>query len=131
MRESMAVLVVIVHPEKTSFTHSWAKESIKAAKMLGHQVCISDIYQMGFDPMEKAVHYNKTCPENQFDILKTQEFHSRQNTLPADIKEEISKFSLSMLYESQRPPKSLLESSISPLLIPLFSRTSRVRIAFS
>ena len=32
MRESMAVLVVIAHPEKTSFTHSWAKESIKAAK---------------------------------------------------------------------------------------------------
>ena len=67
----MAVLVVVAHPEKTSFTHSWAKESIKAAKMLGHQVFISDIYQMGFDPIEKAVHYNKTCPEDQFDILKT------------------------------------------------------------
>ena len=92
MRQSMAVLVVIAHPEKTSFTHSWANESIKAAKMLGHQVLISDIYQMGFDPIEKAVHYNKTYPENQFDILKTQEFHSRQNTLPADIEEEIFKF---------------------------------------
>ena len=43
MRESMAVLVVVEHPEKTSFTHSWTKESIKAAKMLGHQVFISDI----------------------------------------------------------------------------------------
>ena len=28
----MAVLVVVAYPEKTSFTHSWAKESIKAAK---------------------------------------------------------------------------------------------------
>ena len=90
MRESIAVLAVIAHLEKTAFTHSWAKESIKAAKMLGHQVFISDIYQMGFDPIDQAVHYNKTCPENQFDILKTQEFHSRQNTLPAAIEEEIS-----------------------------------------
>ena len=89
IRESMAVLVGIVHPEKTSINHSWAKESIKV-KMLGHQVFISDIYQMGFDPIEGGP-LQKDMPEDQFDILKTQEFHSRQNTLPADI-EEISKF---------------------------------------
>ena len=46
----MTVLVVTAHPDKNSFTHTWAKESVAAVKNLGHEVLLSDIYTMQFDP---------------------------------------------------------------------------------
>ena len=87
----MAVLVVIAHPDKNSFTQQWAKESIRGARNLEHEVIVSDLYAMKFDPIEKADHYNFTCPKNHFDVLRTQEFHSQKNSLPKEVLTELEK----------------------------------------
>ena len=87
----MAVLVVIAHPDKNSFTQQWAKESIHGARNLEHEVLVSDLYEMKFDPIEKAAHYDFTYPKNQFDVLRTQEFHSQNNSLPKEVLTELEK----------------------------------------
>ena len=46
---------------------------------------------MSFDPLEEATHYPETFPKHQFDILKTQEFHSKQNSLPKEMQTELDK----------------------------------------
>ena len=93
----MTVLVVTAHPDKNSFTHTWAKESVTAVKNLGHEVLLSDIYTMQFDPIERAEHYESTLPNNKFDVLKTQEFHSHENSLPSEVLTEIDKLMVSEL----------------------------------
>jgi len=87
----MTVLVVIAHPDKNSFTQSWAAESIRSATVLGHEVLVSDLYKMKFDPIEKADHYKVTFPSDHFDVLKTQEFHSQKDSLPSEVKVELNK----------------------------------------
>ena len=87
----MTVLVVIAHPDKNSFTQQWAKESIHGARNLEHEVLVSDLYEMKFDPIEKAAHYDFTYPKNQFDVLRTQEFHSQNNSLPKEVLTELEK----------------------------------------
>lgn len=64
------VLIVSAHPEPQSFTASWARASAKAARSLGHDLEMSDLYAMRFDPAERAELYNRTGP---FDPLKAQE----------------------------------------------------------
>ena len=66
----MAILVVIAHSDKNSFTQQWAKESIHEAKNLEHEVLVSDLYEMKFDPIEKAAHYNFTYPKTILTCLE-------------------------------------------------------------
>lgn len=52
---------------------------------------------MQFDPIERAEHYESTLPNNKFDVLKTQEFHSYENSLPSEVLTEIDKLMVSEL----------------------------------
>ena len=52
---------------------------------------------MQFDPIERAEHYESTLPNNKFDVLKTQEFHSHENSLPSEVLTEIDKLMVSEL----------------------------------
>lgn len=81
-------LVVVVHPEPTSFTCAWAKASIDAARGLGHDVLVSDLYAQGFDPAERGEHYGIGAG---FDPLKAQEQAAASGTLPSGISEEVDK----------------------------------------
>lgn len=80
-------LIVVAHPEPTSFTASWAQASAAAVEADGGQVIWSDLYAMGFDPAERAEHFNSTGP---FDPLKAQETASRSG-LPIDVNAEVDK----------------------------------------
>lgn len=85
-------LVVIAHPEPRSLNGSWAQATIKAAEELGHRVLVSDLVSMGFDPVEKASHY-ETATDTQalFDPLRVQDQAAREHSLPADVAAEIEK----------------------------------------
>ena len=62
----MAVLVVIAHPDKNSFTQQWAKASIHGARNLEHEVLVSDLYEMKFDPIEKVGSLKLHMPQKPF-----------------------------------------------------------------
>jgi NAD(P)H dehydrogenase (quinone) len=86
-------LIVLAHPEKSSFNGSWAKATRDASLALGHEVICSDLYSMKFDPVESLSHYPE-FDEEPFDVLKAQETASDANNLPGDVTSEISKIHL-------------------------------------
>ena len=57
IRLNMNVLVVYCHPEQNSFNGSLKDIAIETFESKGDVVEISDLYQEGFDPVEKAEHY--------------------------------------------------------------------------
>lgn len=82
-------LIVIAHPSPSSFTSAWSKASANALRKLGDRILWSDLYALGFDPVETSGHY--TLPEVGFDVLKAQENASINNNLPNDVQAEIDK----------------------------------------
>lgn len=47
-------LIVIAHPEPTSFNHALLEAAIEALDVPGHEVIVSDLYAEGFDPLLPA-----------------------------------------------------------------------------
>ena len=45
------VLIVYAHPEKTSYNAALLKTAVDTLTSGGHQVVISDLYEMGFNPV--------------------------------------------------------------------------------
>lgn len=83
-------LIVIAHPSRRSFTHAWAQASADAARALGHDVLISDLGAMGFDPVEAPGVFG--LPQDApFDPLKAQQAASDAGDLPADVAAEVAK----------------------------------------
>jgi NAD(P)H dehydrogenase (quinone) len=45
------VLVVLAHPDPSSFNHALAQEAARAAREQGHEVVLRDLHAEGFDPV--------------------------------------------------------------------------------
>jgi NAD(P)H dehydrogenase (quinone) len=84
-------LIVTAHPEPNSFTNAWARASAKACEELGHKVLWSDLYEMEFDPVERAANFKNHEPSDHFDILKAQDIASEQNNFADDVAAEQDK----------------------------------------
>jgi NAD(P)H dehydrogenase (quinone) len=82
----MTTLIVLAHPNPRSFNAQWAKASAAAC---ADQVLWSDLYALGFNPVESAEHYAKSSDE--FDPLKAQFEAAVNGTLPGDVAREIEK----------------------------------------
>ncbi len=82
-------LIVLAHPEPRSFNAQWAQASAEASAALGHDVLWSDLYALGFDPAERAQHYDHPA-DVPFDPLKAQG-HAAETVLPADVAAEVDK----------------------------------------
>lgn len=85
-------LIILAHPGKTSFNSQWAQASANACE---GEVLWSDLYAMGFDPVERAEHYSHMHSNksdfDSFDPLKAQSEAAESNQLPADVIKEIAK----------------------------------------
>lgn len=83
-------LIILAHPELRSFNSTWANSTRRICEGLGHDVLMSDLVSMGFDPVEKASHYG--LDSNQpFDVMKAQETSAAEKALPSDVAMEIEK----------------------------------------
>ncbi|WP_026480148.1 NAD(P)H-dependent oxidoreductase [Ahrensia sp. 13_GOM-1096m] len=82
-------LIILAHPEVTSFNANWAAASASAAQAQGDDVLWSDLYRMGFDPAERADFY--VDHDGPFDPLKAQEQAAEQSKLSPQIAAEIEK----------------------------------------
>jgi NAD(P)H dehydrogenase (quinone) len=50
----MNVLIIHAHPEPKSFCGALKDVAVETLQTLGHQVCVSDLYAMGFNPVASA-----------------------------------------------------------------------------
>ena len=54
----MNVLIVHAHPEPQSFCTALKSTAVQELKALGHQVQVSDLYNMGFNPVASAADFS-------------------------------------------------------------------------
>ena len=74
----MKAFIVYCHPSKDSFTKNMCDAFIKGITDSGNEFILSDLYEMGFDPVMKEEEYlrdanYRTTPEVAKDVLVEQE----------------------------------------------------------
>lgn len=87
----MNVLIVHAHPEPKSFTAAMKHVAVDELSSLGHQVVVSDLYAMAFDPVVKAADF--ACRRNpDYLVYALEQRHAHETgTLAPDVAAELDK----------------------------------------
>lgn len=85
----MKSLIVLAHPEPTSFNAALTRAAQEALQSQGHEVRISDLYARAFAADEHGRHYSRRKDPARFDALEEQRFSAELNALPHDVQGEI------------------------------------------
>ncbi|PHQ16886.1 NAD(P)H-dependent oxidoreductase [Marinobacter profundi] len=99
----MNVLIVLAHPERSSFNGGLADVAKSRLQKAGHVVKLADLYGEGFDPVERADHYAQRVDDDYFAILTEQRAHFDRGLLPSDIQREIARLEWADLLILQFP----------------------------
>jgi NAD(P)H dehydrogenase (quinone) len=86
------VFILYAHPEpEASFQAALHRKGVETLKSEGHEVVVSDLYKMGFNPVASADDFSiRRFPERlQYD--REQKFAVDNDALPEDIKAELEK----------------------------------------
>ena len=87
----MRVFIVSAHPEPKSFNTALRDLSIRVLGDLGHDVRVSDLYDMGFNPVADAADFNDRQNPDYL-VYALEQRHGYENkTLAPDILGEIEK----------------------------------------
>jgi NAD(P)H dehydrogenase (quinone) len=87
----MNVLIVHAHPEPKSFTAALRDQAVETLQAQGHQVRVSDLYAMQWNPVASAEDFClRENPEYLVYALE-QRRNSKEQTLAADIQQELDK----------------------------------------
>ncbi len=81
--------IVLAHPEPNSYNAHLATTARRALERSGWTTTVSDLYQLGFDPCERASHYASPLDRARFDVQAEQRHASAAGTLPAAVIAEI------------------------------------------
>lgn len=87
----MRVLLVHAHPEPRSFSAALKKTAIETLAGAGHEVVVSDLYAMGFDPVAKAEDFGTRADPDYLVYALEQRAADRAGTLSPDIAAEVGK----------------------------------------
>ena len=71
----MHILIVHAHPEPQSFNGAMTRTATAALQAAGHQVSVSDLYQMGFDPVSDRSNFT-TVADPAFFKPQVEEVHA-------------------------------------------------------
>eukprot|EP01100_Stratorugosa_tubuloviscum_P001691 TRINITY_DN1384_c0_g1_i1.p1 TRINITY_DN1384_c0_g1~~TRINITY_DN1384_c0_g1_i1.p1 ORF type:complete len:247 (-),score=119.05 TRINITY_DN1384_c0_g1_i1:82-822(-) len=89
--QSKKFLIVVAHAELKSFNHALVQRTKLALENAGHQVQISDLYSMNWDPVSSRKNF-KTVKNENFYKQQIEELHASENNGFVDeIETEISK----------------------------------------
>lgn len=86
----MQVLIVVTHPEPTSFNSLLVRHTQETLESRGNAVRVSDLYVKHFDPVEHPRHFLTRKDPLQFDVQTEQRFNSERHSLPTDVQREIA-----------------------------------------
>jgi NAD(P)H dehydrogenase (quinone) len=91
MGNTMRVFIVHAHPEPQSFNGAMTRMAAEALTSAGHEVAISDLYAMGFDPISDRRNF-VTVHDPLYYRQQAEEAHAAQfNGFASDIREEMDK----------------------------------------
>jgi len=87
----MKVLYIYAHPEPKSFNGALKDEALSALQEKGHEVKLSDLYAMNFDPILKASDFPERKKPDIFNAFLEALNASKTGAFVHDIKEEMEK----------------------------------------
>ncbi len=87
----MNVLIVHAHPEPQSFTAALRDQAVATLQGQGHQVQVSDLYAMDWNPVASAEDFNERENPDYLVYALEQRVGAKQQTLAADIQGELDK----------------------------------------
>lgn len=87
----MNVLIVHAHPEPQSFTTALKNLAVEQLSHAGHQVVVSDLYAMNFNPVASAADFNSRKNPDYLVYALEQRINYENQTIAADIAAEVEK----------------------------------------
>jgi NAD(P)H dehydrogenase (quinone) len=88
----MNVFILYAHPEPdASFQAALLKKGIDTLESQGHEVVVSDLYKMGFNPVASASDFSTRRFPDRLQYDREQKFAVDNDTLPEDVKAELKK----------------------------------------
>lgn len=87
----MNILIVHAHPEPLSFTTALKDQAIRVLEQQGHQVEVSDLYAMNFNPVASREDFTSLNNSEYLNYALEQRHASKQQLLSADIQTEVDK----------------------------------------
>jgi NAD(P)H dehydrogenase (quinone) len=87
----MNVLIVHAHPEPKSFNTALRDHSVEVLRGLGHEVRVSDLYAMGFNPVSGPGDFTDRADPDYLVYALEQRHGVEGGTLAPDIRAEIDK----------------------------------------
>jgi NAD(P)H dehydrogenase (quinone) len=87
----MNVLIVHAHPEPSSFTHAMKDTAVTTLLSQGHDVRVSDLYEMGFNPVASAADFKQRAKPEYLVYALEQRHADSKGALAHDIAQEIEK----------------------------------------
>lgn len=95
--------IVLAHPEPRSYNAHLATTARRTLERSGWTTTVSDLYQLGFDPCERASNYPSPLNRARFDVQSEQRHASTEGTLPAAVVAEIELLNRADLLVLQYP----------------------------
>lgn len=87
----MKVLIVFAHPEPRSFGRALLDRSVNTLRECGHEVVVSDLYKMGFNPVATGSDFTERRFPEALQYDREQKTSSQRHTFTSDIQAEIDK----------------------------------------
>ena len=87
----MKVLIIYAHPEPKSFSSALLGRSVETLVACGHEVKVSDLYAMEFNPVASAADFSKRRFPDVLQYDREQKYACERGLLSDDIKAEIDK----------------------------------------
>lgn len=87
----MKVLIVFAHPEPRSFGRALLDRGVEALRGVGHEVEVSDLYAMGFNPVASAADFTQRRFPDALQYDREQKLASQCHGFAADIRAELDK----------------------------------------
>lgn len=85
----MKIHYIYAHPQETSFNAFLKAQALAAIKEANHQLELSDLYAMNFNPVASWKDFEMETAKNQY--FQAQQMAYQQHSLSSDIQKEIEK----------------------------------------
>ncbi|HCV40958.1 MAG TPA: NAD(P)H dehydrogenase [Pseudomonas sp.] len=87
----MKVLIVHAHPEPRSFTAALRDQAAQTFRAQGHEVQVSDLYALGWNPVASADDFNQRENPEYLVYALEQRLGVKSGTIAPDIQQELDK----------------------------------------
>jgi len=88
---TMRVFIVHAHPEPSSFNGAMTREASLALAAAGHEVIVSDLYAMGFDPVSDRRNFVTVADATRLKQQNEEEYASVHNGYIPELQAEMDK----------------------------------------